>query len=60
MGMSTQVWVEQALCVVSDGVVSYKAGRVQRLHALQFCEVGLLEVFELYGVNMMSVVVPMI
>lgn len=57
--VSPQVWIQQGLCFVSNGFVSDERGRVEGLHALQLCEVGLLEVFELHRVYMgMSVVVP--
>lgn len=54
-----QVGIQQVLCLVSNGLVTYERGRVESLHALQLCEVGLLEVFILHRVYVgVSVVVP--
>lgn len=61
MCMCPKIWIEQVFGVVSYGVVSYEAGRVEGLHTLQLCEVGLLEVFKLYRVHVrVRVVVPVI
>lgn len=61
MQMSAEVRVEEVLRVVSYGVVSYEARRVEGLDALELREVGLLEVFELCRVRVgMGVIVPVV